>query len=1235
MSKQVCIMKKTTVSVIGSAITATILFLSSAAHADLVGHWISGAENYENGSSLGATHDGYAVGTGSITFSTDIPPGATGKSLDLPGNAGLVVSNSATTDAGYVNTFDNGVSSLITIAFWAKGFPGTWNPWVSKRGESGQGYQLRRWGSNPYACFTIRGIDNNDGTGSTINVNESPAVWHHYAGTWNKSTGRRILYVDGVVSHTNINATSQNMAFAPDSRLAIGARDTIGTPGNYFDGLLYDVRIYNEELSHNSVIGLIPLVAPDDLSGYTLDSRAILEWADQPMTATGYTISASNTVTSVVTTEADVTSPYTFTGLTNGQLYHFRIRSDNAVKSSAYSAPLTLTVATGTANDMLTFDFGALGVASIRGTNVVKNVPPSTDVSSLAPTYTVSPGATGDAAKPSGSTVDFTTPQVYTVTAEDGTPTNYLVTVIKNAPASFHFDTGLQGWTQIWPTESDPYPDVWFNGYLGPFYGQYYPGVVNVDEIETRFARSPAFYLNTLGPLTFQLAGGQSTKDTPVAPSAVPELAITNRDGGEGGFAGLALRDVATDTYVLWRRRTGSANTWQDNQFSAEELAPFANDGKKYTLDYIDYNKGSWGWTCLDNISIPGTLVVPVMTSFTLPPYDPAVISGTNITLRVAFGANLATLAPFYTTSPEAPFTSGTPASGAVVAFSSGPVEYTLVSEDLTETNVYLVTIEVLPDPADALVGHWVSFYEDLIDRSTSPDDLHDGSIVGTAANLGWSADTPPGFAGSSLDLTTGGAGVRINNSRTNDVGYADTFDQGISNQFTVTFWAKGFPATWNPWVAKRGDNVNVGGVNIAQGWQIRRFSATDNPCFTLRGLDDSDGSGCTVNVNDNEWRHFAGVWNQAEGKRTLYINGAIANINYNTAGQTMVLAPGQALTIGARADGANGYQSYFQGRIYDVRIYNQALFSNQVHTAMTTPLEAQDPEAKIKLFGLPGNEAVINQTTGEIIWTFPFGVDVSQLAPEFAISPGATCDRISGETNNFNMTQSYVVTSSDSLIQKTYTVKILVGFNFNDGTLQGWNNRVWDTNANDSAGGWVDLPPNVTTNLSSINGGVIVPASVDNGLFVPNNGAVWVSGQIDNHLNTLWLRSPEFYLNRSGDLTVQLAQGITHTGTDPASEADIPYAAALNAGWMGVAIRRVSTDEFVLVKPKTVGQSNNYYTFTFTAAELRQLSSYEPYTLELINADRGSWGWITMDNVIIPGNSTQVLHPGTLIIMR
>lgn len=84
--------------------------------------------------------------------------------------------------------------------------------------------------------------------------------------------------------------------------------------------------------------------------------------------------------------------------------------------------------------------------------------------------------------------------------------------------------------------------------------------------------------------------------------------------------------------------------------------------------------------------------------------------------------------------------------------------------------------------------------------------------------------------------------------------------------------------------------------------------------------------------------------------------------------------------------------------------------------------------------------------------------------------------------------------------------------YNFNDGTIQGWHNRVWDLSANSGSGGWVNLDPNVTAMPLSINAGEIQPPSADNQLFGNNGTQVDpIGGQNDNHLNTIWLRSPQF----------------------------------------------------------------------------------------------------------------------------
>ena len=85
-------------------------------------------------------------------------------------------------------------------------------------------------------------------------------------------------------------------------------------------------------------------------------------------------------------------------------------------------------------NVILSFVFPGLPATTITGTAISVTVPYSTVVTALAPTYTMSAGATGNPVP--GTVRDFTTPKTYTITAPDLSFQTYTVTVIKSAPST-------------------------------------------------------------------------------------------------------------------------------------------------------------------------------------------------------------------------------------------------------------------------------------------------------------------------------------------------------------------------------------------------------------------------------------------------------------------------------------------------------------------------------------------------------------------------------------------------------------------------------------------------------------------------------------------------------------------------------------------------------------------------------------------------------------------------------
>ena len=159
------------------------------------------------------------------------------------------------------------------------------------------------------------------------------------------------------------------------------------------------------------------------------------------------TISGTNiTVTVPYATDVTALQPtYTiFPGATGNPLagstqdftnpVHYVVTGQDASQKD-YTVTVTKTPASS-ARDILTFVFPGLAATAIGSNTIALTVPFGTDVTALAPTYTVSPLALQDATFPSGTIRNFSTPQTYTVTAENGSTKDYAVTVTVAAASS-------------------------------------------------------------------------------------------------------------------------------------------------------------------------------------------------------------------------------------------------------------------------------------------------------------------------------------------------------------------------------------------------------------------------------------------------------------------------------------------------------------------------------------------------------------------------------------------------------------------------------------------------------------------------------------------------------------------------------------------------------------------------------------------------------------------------------
>jgi len=241
----------------------------------LIGHWLNGTQSLLDFANVdGANqHDGMlaagtTINTGTPNWANDTPTGS-GYSLQLYGTNAMVIKGSSTADYGYTyySTFDDGIAEGFSCAFWAKGVPGTWTPWVCKRGAGNSlpGWSIRqRSGNTPDFTIGLTAANFTDPYNCPVNdsVSGYSTTWHHYVGTWDNWSGLRKLYVDGKLS----NLIAQDYGPVPLAAydyLAIGGQDQCEMSSTshpnittYFTGKIYDVRMYNYALSANEVGGV-------------------------------------------------------------------------------------------------------------------------------------------------------------------------------------------------------------------------------------------------------------------------------------------------------------------------------------------------------------------------------------------------------------------------------------------------------------------------------------------------------------------------------------------------------------------------------------------------------------------------------------------------------------------------------------------------------------------------------------------------------------------------------------------------------------------------------------------------------------------------------------------------------------------------------------------------------------------------------------------------------------------
>ncbi len=227
------------------------------------------------------------------------------------------------------------------------------------------------------------------------------------------------------------------------------------------------------------------------------------------------------------------------------------------------------------------------------------------------------------------------------------------------------------------------------------------------------------------------------------------------------------------------------------------------------------------------------------------------------------------------------------------------------------------------------LVAYW-NFDDDTPTEQTGfiPGGSGTGYIEHGGATYG---DSQTNY-GRALVLDGTGDYVAINADHTEMGGYGTRYDEGI----TIMAWIN--------------LDVGSGGERIIASWdrsEYWRFSIdSSNRLYfsttSVDGIDDFHGT--SITLDEGTWYHVAASYEPSTGNKYLYVNGELKDTK--TDGHT----PGNTLhpsTInhprygffgtGSEAssfDGAAAPASYFEGKIDEIRVYNNFLDAERIDTA-------------------------------------------------------------------------------------------------------------------------------------------------------------------------------------------------------------------------------------------------------------------------------------------------------------
>lgn len=232
-------MTRSLVALLFVAVVATAF--ASSASADIIHHW-----KLDESSGVIAD-DAQNNQDGTVNSGTWVPTG--GK---IDGALDLKMSN-----LDYVDVGSDLLGQTFTVTAWIKGASfasGVHNVIFSQYSEDPGRFYMDVYDGN-------FGIYQGDGPGVVSGSALNPDQWYHVAFVKDGANGTG--YLDGASDFTTAAMVDIDTAGA---FCRIGARDFGTGPGNVFDGLVDDVRIYNTALSQGDIQAIMEVPEPGTMT---------------------------------------------------------------------------------------------------------------------------------------------------------------------------------------------------------------------------------------------------------------------------------------------------------------------------------------------------------------------------------------------------------------------------------------------------------------------------------------------------------------------------------------------------------------------------------------------------------------------------------------------------------------------------------------------------------------------------------------------------------------------------------------------------------------------------------------------------------------------------------------------------------------------------------------------------------------------------------------------------------